>query len=288
MGSLPSLCRVDSPPDYRRSVRVLLTGSSGLLGTWLRKTAPRDASIVSLVHRRPVDGPCVRADLRDRQQTLDAIRSTAPDVMIHAAYAKDEESIVGATGNVVAACDEVGAFLLHASTDAVFAGDGVPVDETTVPTPVADYGRWKRRAEEIVLALGAHAVARLPLLTSTDPDDHIVSSLRAAAAGAEDPVWFTDEYRQPADCRDVADALWQLVALPADRRDGAWHLPGPERMTRDELARRAAHAAGLSVPIVTTPTPAGTVRPRDLVLTGRRAEAAIGWRPPPIYGASVS
>ena len=80
---------------------MLVTGAGGLLGSWLRRTAPSDAAITSLVHRTAVpDGPTVTADLRAADQVAAAFDAARPDLVIHAAMAVDEASIVTATRHV--------------------------------------------------------------------------------------------------------------------------------------------------------------------------------------------
>lgn len=264
---------------------ILVTGASGLLGSWLRRTAPPDVQPVSLIHRdRRVDGATVVADLRDPAATADAVSEVRPTVVLHAAYAQDEPSIVAATGNVAAAAESVGAAVVLVSTDAVYSGDGRVRSEDDPPDPVWDYGRWKAQAEGIVLAGGAgNAVVRLPLVVSIEPDDHAVRRIRAAAAGGERTVWFDDELRQPAAASELAEALWRIVSLEGRARSGVWHLPGPERLSRHDIARRVAAALGLADDSVgAEATPPGLDRPRRLVLGDRRAREEIGWSPSPI------
>ncbi len=264
------------------SPRILLTGASGLLGTWLRRTAPTDHAVVSLVHRRTVPGAAVRADLRDADAVSRAVRDVRPDVVVHAAYAKDRDSIVDATAHVAAATAEVGARLVHVSSDAVFAGDGRVRAEDDVPDPVHDYGRHKAEAEAAVRRhVPGAAVVRTSLLTSRDPDDHDIARLRAAAAAA---TWFVDELRQPVEAHDVARSIWALVALGPDAARGAWHLPGPELLDRHRLAVRAASAAGIDPStVVAGTTPRDAVRPRDLRLADTRARAVLAWAPGPVH-----
>lgn len=127
---------------------VRLTGASGLLGTWLRRTAPVGFEVVGLTHRTRLgaSGQIV-ADLRDPIAVIAAVHEVRPSLVLHAAYARDEASIVGATQNVVDAAQGTGAGVLYVSTDAVFSGSGPPLPEDATPDPVRDYGRWKPQAE---------------------------------------------------------------------------------------------------------------------------------------------
>ncbi|WCO68623.1 sugar nucleotide-binding protein [Iamia majanohamensis] len=278
----------DGRPTSRAAGTVLLTGATGLLGTWLRRLAPPEVTLVSVVHHRTPPGEVVTVDLRDAGATTAALAAVRPHLVIHAAYAREEASIVDATRHVAEAARRVGAELLAVSSEAVFSGDGRPRSERSRPDPVWDYGRWKARAEDLVRDLdpGA-AIVRLPLLVSRQPEDHVCRDIRAGSRSGGPSTWFTDELRQPAGAGEVAAALWAIADLPLDQRGGVWHLPGPERLSRFEIAVRTAEDLGLDpASVVGAPTPADASRPRDLHLTGARAQARIGWSPQPVLRRS--
>ncbi len=266
-------------------MRVLVTGTSGLLGTWLRSTAPPAVDVVAVAHRRPIDDAWpVVLDLRDRAAVVAALRASRPQVVIHAAYAKDERSIVDATHHLAAAAHGVGAEFVQVSSEAVFAGDGSVRGEADRPDPVWDYGKWKAEAEGAATdGCPGAAIVRLPLIISVDPPDHIATAIRAGADG-EPPTWYTDEMRQPAMAEDLAIALWAIATLPPVERAGVWHLPGPELLSRLEIAQRTVDALGLDPGLlVGTPTPAGARRPKDIRMSAERATATIDWDPRPIH-----
>lgn len=267
--------------------RVLVTGASGLLGTWLLRTAPDDVELWAGTHSTQVSWPrtaTARADLREPDRVAELLDRSTPEVIVHTAYRKDRASIVDATRNLVVAAAERGARVVHVSSEAVFSGDGRPRAETDEPDPIWDYGRWKAEAERIVLEhLPLGAVVRLPLLVSVDPPDGVVRSIRSAAREGTTVGWYAGERRPAAYASDVAGALWRLMRLPVEEASGTWHLPGPERLTRRELGARTARELGLPDPGVEVPAPPPTERPHDLHLLDDRARAALGWRPRAVH-----
>jgi dTDP-4-dehydrorhamnose reductase len=166
----------------------------------------------------------------------------------------------------------------------VFSGDGSLRCEDDDPDPVWDYGRWKAEAEGLVAERAERsAIVRLPLIVSLDPEDHVVERIRVGAARDEPTAWFDDELRQPAAAPELAEALWRIAVLGGDDRAGPWHLPGPESLSRYEIAQRVVAALGLGDnAIKAEPAPRPAERPRDLVLDGSRASAVIGWSPSPV------
>ena len=227
------------------------------------------------------------ADLRDANAVVAAVREVRPSLVIHAAYAHDRASIVEATRHVVAAVRRIGADVLFVSTDAVFSGDGAPRHEDAPPDPIADYGRWKAEAERIVTEGSQSAtIVRLPLIVSLDPDDHVVAQIRRGAAMNTPTVWFDDEVRQPAAAAELAEALWRIVSVDRADRTGVWHLPGPERLSRYQIAQRVVAALDLDPGSISAEhTPPSTRRPPVRVVALARS-STLGWSATQLLGAS--
>jgi dTDP-4-dehydrorhamnose reductase len=140
--------------------------------------------------------------------------------------------------------ERFGARLLFASTDLVFDGRSAPYAENAPPSPLSVYGASKAQGEDRVRVHGGRVV-RLPLLFGADPLGRgATASVRAAIAEARPFGLFTNEYRTPLHAADAAGALVEAVVDP----DGpnVFHLPGPERVSRWQLAQRLCAVQGLS------------------------------------------
>ena len=92
-----------------------------------------------------------------RHHQPDAIISCAAYTIVDGCEAHPDDAFkVNALGarNLALAAEEVGAKLVHVSTDYVFSGAGTrPATEYDQPAPVSAYGRTKLLGEEYVLSL---------------------------------------------------------------------------------------------------------------------------------------
>jgi dTDP-4-dehydrorhamnose reductase len=93
-------------------------------------------------------------------------------------------------------------------------------------------------------------------------------------------VLFHDEVRSPLSLEDAASALIRLAQSDAS---GIFHLGGPERLTRVEMALLTARALGIEDPIYEAVSrlsvPGAGPRPRDLSLSSERYTIVFGQAP---------
>ena len=271
-------------------MRILITGGAGLLGSELIARAPAGVELHATQRRTPVTGAEVHAvELSDADATGALFERLRPDLVIHTAYSQAAETaerdVLRATESVVDVCRRVGCELVHVSTDAVFDGEHAPYAENDEPAPVHAYGRWKAAAERFVRnRLPSATVVRTSLIVRADPPDGgsawVIDGLRRG-----EPVrLFVDELRCPIAVEDLASQLWELASVPAESRAGAWHLAGPEAVSRYTLgillARR--HGVDADAIIPTRSLGAGLQRPRDLRLLTPRADRELRTRARPI------
>lgn len=266
-------------------MRILITGGAGLLGGELIRRAPEGIEVHATRRSAPVVGaPSHAVELSEAAAVEALLRRVAPDLVIHTAYsaAEGERDVWRATESVVRGCRAAGAGLVHLSTDALLDGERAPYAEDAEPAPVHEYGRWKAKAElHVRAAMPAAAVVRTSLILRADPPDAGSARVLDGLRRGEGATLFVDEIRCPIAVGDLADQLWELVALPPAARAGVWHLAGPEALSRYALGVLLAVRHGLDprslvpAPSAASPTP----RPRDLRLLTPRADAALRTRP---------
>ncbi|MFT4842899.1 MAG: dTDP-4-dehydrorhamnose reductase [Planctomycetota bacterium] len=261
------------------ALRILVTGSEGFLGRHV-VAAIRSAGHTPLTTSRR--GGDAQVDLLAPGMVAAVIEGLQPDVVVHLAamsrLASCYSDPVLATRVNTALPEEwakrFGARMLFTSTDMVFDGHSAPYDESDTPSPLSVYGASKAQGEERVRDHGGRVV-RLPLLFGPDPDGRgATASLRQAIADGARSSLFTNEYRTPLHAVDAARALVAFVADP----DGPnmFHLPGPERVSRWQLAQRFCAAQGLATDTLDSVECQDPLRPRDVsLLSAWRADRSL-------------
>lgn len=241
-------------------MKVLITGTGGLLGHGLARVFAGRHDV------RPVTR--ADADITDLAAVRACFGRWRPEIVIHPAAIPDIDECernpalaqrvnVEGTRTVVQAAREIGAAIVHISTDAVFDGKkNSPYDIDDPVAPLSVYGRTKVEAERIVAAYPAHWILRIPLLfgpraAGHPSPDFVEKGLRLVAAGKQYIV-ASDQLGSALYTLDAGRAIEQLIlkSTPSAPTFGLYHLSNAGSCTRYELARRAAEIAGLDASLV--------------------------------------
>jgi dTDP-4-dehydrorhamnose reductase len=199
--------------------RALITGAGGQVGLALQESPPDGWAVIGCrTDELDVTQPDrVRAVMRRERPTLviHAAAYTAVDVA-ESEVDRAEAVNTRGTAHVAAAAREVGARLLHLSTDFVFDGAGgrpyTPDDE---PRPLSVYGRTKLAAErEAARILGGQAlIVRTAWIYSRHRQNFVRTMLRLMRERDEIGV-VSDQVGTPTWASSLAEALWTAAALP--------------------------------------------------------------------------
>lgn len=199
-------------------MKVVIFGGTGQLGRELLGSAPPEVEIYAY--------SSAEVDLRNRSGVVERVREVAPTVVINAAaysqvdkaeYDRETAFAVNADGatHVAEAAGVAGAYLIHLSTDYVFAGDGCrPCRPGDLLAPVNVYGVSKRAGEDGVLAAApACAVVRTAWLYSVYGDNFVKTMLRLFAGNSEVRV-VVDQVGTPTWAFGLAEMIWRLCRSP--------------------------------------------------------------------------
>jgi len=208
--------------------------------------------------------PQSELDLARPTAACDLILSQRPWLVINAAAytavdRAESESDAAFTVNAEApgamaqACNEVGAALIHISSDYVFEGTATRAYVETDPIgPINVYGKSKAAGEARIRAMSErHLILRTSWVFARHGHNFLRTMLRAALAGRELAV-VDDQLGTPTDARQLAS----LVAAMADRLAdgtagpfGTFHATGGEPVSWFGFAETIfAAAARLDLP----------------------------------------
>jgi len=215
--------------------RILITGGSSYLGQHLLPfvaTAVSHTVAYTYFQNNPLHASqSYRLDIRDETAVRDLIFSFQPNVIIHLIGSNGEmaAAIRQGAGNVMWAAREVGARLIHLSTDALFAGDAAPYDETAPPDPLTSYGRAKADAEVIVQQHPNSVIIRTSLIYGLQAMDHGTRWMANALANGEAVTLFSNQIRNPVWVNTLCAAIVELMDHPFT---GILNVAGRQLMSR--------------------------------------------------------
>ncbi len=286
-------------------MRLLLTGASGQLGSYLLKhlrAMNRDVAAWSGSRTGELFGyPLLPVELARADAVRAAYRRCRPDIVIHAAAlssvagcykepARAEAVNLNGTRILADLAAESGARLVYLSTDMVFDGVRGHYREDDEPAPQSIYARTKLAAENICLPFVGNAIVRLSLLygpsLSGRPSffDEQIEALKESRY----LTLFVDEWRSPL---GLAAAAQALVRLAESDCTGLVHLGGPERLSRWEMGKKLALYLGLRadcfIPATREQCGGPEPRPRDVSLHCARWRALFPELPWPNFDRAI-
>lgn len=266
------------------SQRIVIIGAGGLLGRVLTDQARRGGREVVPLTSSECDITDAAA-VRRNVAAADVVMNCAAYTQVDAAETDEARAhAVNAVGpgNLARACAEVGADLVHVSTDYVFNGAGrtpYEVDDATAPLNV--YGRTKLAGEHAVLTAkpDAHVVRTAWVYRGGDGSD-FVATMRRLAAGDGPVDVVSDQVGSPTYVGDLAAALLQIADGGVEA--GVLHAVNVGAASRFDLAQATFAAVGADPqrvrPVGSDRHPRPAPRPSYTALSEQRSTSA-GLRP---------
>ncbi len=242
---------------------VLITGAAGQLGTELLHQLQTGACALGKIpaELENANVVCVDlpdADLSDIKQTTALILKHTPDIVFNcAAFTnvdgaetnKDTAFAANAIAprNLAMACEEIGARLVHVSTDYVFSGmPGKPFSESDVPMPSSVYGSTKLLGEQYAMRYCSKTfVARTAWLYGKNGNNFVKTMLRLADEKDSLNV-INDQHGNPTNAEDLA---YHLLHISCTQEYGIYHITGGGTTTWYDFAMEIFRLAKKDIPV---------------------------------------
>ena len=285
-------------------MKVLLLGKNGQVGWELQRSLAPLGEVLALDRHSTTH--C--GDLSQPERLAQTVRDWRPDVIVnaaaHTAVDKAESELdlarclnATAPAALALAAAEVGAWLVHYSTDYVFNGQGEqPWLEGDTTGPLSVYGQTKLEGEQAIAASGCqHLIFRTSWVYAARGGNFAKTMLRLAGERERLDV-IDDQHGAPTGADLIADvtahAIRQVIASAAPALSGIYHLVASgetswhgyaSHVIAQARALQPEHALKVSdiAPVPTSAFPTPAKRPLNSRLSTHKLQQAFGLVLPP-------
>ena len=277
-------------------MKILLLGKSGQVG-WEAQRALAPLGELVALDRHGSDGLC--GDLEQVDTLADTVRRLAPDIIVNAAaytavdraeHEAERAQRINADAVAVLAeqAVELGALLVHYSTDYVFDGSGEqPWREDDKPAPLSVYAATKLAGEQAIRDSRCdHLIFRTSWVYAARGGNFARTMLRLAAEREQLTV-IDDQLGAPTGADLIADVSAHAIRSTLANRDlcGTYHLAaagltswhGYASFVIDHARRAGTPLAVQTItPIPTASYPTPATRPLNSRLDTHRLRSRFG------------
>ena len=282
-------------------MKILVTGSNGLLGQKLVRLLNSISEVQVIATSRgasrikDIEIPYYTLDVTDEDKVLSRFNDAKPDVVIHTAAMTQVDDCelnpedcsvanIHSVKNIVRACKDIDAHLIHLSTDFIFDGSEGPLTEEAIPAPVNFYGETKLEAENIILNSGIKwAMARTVLVYGIVPGlsrSNIILWVKENLENQRTINVVDDQWRTPTLAEDLAQGCWLIAKNHAT---GIFNISGKDMLTPFDMAQKVAEYFDLDKKYIVRANSSNFSQPaKRPAKTGfiiDKAEEQLGYRP---------
>ena len=266
-------------------MNILVIGASGQLGQELQVAVEGSAQHYTFASRSELDVTdqlAIRHFVQDHH--IDTIINCSAYTAVDRAEDEPEEADRinhQAVAALAALAKAQGLYLIHISTDYVFAGDSHrPITEEETPRPQSVYGRTKLLGEDAIRRTGGRAlILRTSWLYSTYGANFLKTMCRLMQERQELSIVF-DQIGTPTYARDLARFLVSYLEQDkGTRQEGTYHFSDEGVASWYDFAEAIRHRMGYSCqlhPIRSEQYPTKATRPSYSVLDKAKLKRDFG------------
>ena len=277
--------------------KIVILGSNGQVGYELQRSLLPLGEVIALDR--------TQADLTQLEKLKQTLLDLKPNVIVNAAAytavdkAEEEHELAmlingTAPGVIAEAAKQLGALVIHYSTDYVFDGTKKePYTENDTPNPINVYGKTKLAGEEAIKKIDFdYLILRTTWVYAARGHNFLKTMLRLAKEKEELSI-VADQYGAPTWARNIADVTAHILASAQKEQkndkfiSGIYHLCATGKTTWHgfasaiiEYAKQLASADIIKtkkvLPIVTDDYPLPAPRPKNSQMDSSCLTARFG------------
>jgi len=268
-------------------MNILVTGAGGQLGSEIKAIANDEYQFFFETS--------ATLDITSKQKVLSFVSTNKIDIIINcAAYtavdkAENEEQLAfnvneKAVENLVVACENFQAKLIHISTDYVFDGSqNTPYKESDEVKPLGVYGQSKRKGEEVVLNSTIDAlIIRTSWVYSFFGNNFVKTMMRLGQERESLGVIF-DQVGTPTYAKDLAEFCMYLINQDFSKVGSIYHFSNEGVISWYDFAKAIMEIAHIDCdikPIETYQYPTPAKRPQYSVLNKSKLKEDFNYKIP--------
>jgi len=279
----------------QKSKKILVIGSSGLIGGNLLSSRSRHSSFVIPAFHSYIPDECkdtgLQVDISVPASIIDSLRVAEPDCVVNlscvavADCEKEPENAyrvqVEGVRDLACTCKKLNIRLVHISSDMVYSGDkGTPHTLDDKPDPISVYGETKLKGEKAIQEVGGNTVivrSALVLGRGRFKKGGFVDWMVEKVHKKEKFPLFVDQLRTPVIVDDLADVIFRLADSSFC---GILLAGGDEDVNRVEIGEKLLNAMGgpheLINPVTIDSIESSVPLQKDLRLDNSKLKEVVG------------
>lgn len=244
-------------------MKILITGSTGLLGSKLVQTLNYNHVLYPTYNNTPSTHPnSIRLDLLQTEKIRQIIEKIKPDTIIHAAAMTHVDKCEQnpelaqkinhqATKTITDAAQKTRSHLIFVSTDYVFDGEKGNYNETNFPNPINTYGKTKYAAEKAINESEIESTIIRPSVIYGD---------KPASGKSNFVLWVINQLSENKKISIINDQiisptynhnLAEMIKEVTERKlSGIYHLSGATQINRIDFVHEIAEIFNLDQPLI--------------------------------------
>ncbi len=274
-------------------MKLLITGGGGQLGQELQEILRDGKSQIGAIPQELIGADVIavdvdKLDITNLTQLREFFAAEKPDVVINCAAMTNVDGCesmfdvamkVNGIGprNLAMACEEIGAKLVHVSTDYVFRGDGtVPYCEWDTTDPATVYGKSKRYGEDEALRHCSRCFVVRTAWLYGQYGANFVKTMQRLGKEKDEISVVADQRGNPTNANDLAHHLCKLAVT---EEYGIYHCTGTGECSWYDFACKIMEESGLTCkvnPVTSEEYPSKTPRPKFSSLSNLMLSVTVG------------